>query len=208
MNVNPNDVRSLFESHYFLFAFLSSLGTLQIAVTNSEIRGLWVTPYRRVTRWLGFMCIVTSIIVFFGQPLFVDGPWAAGSVQADSSTREWGTASWDDLAGARNINDIHGGLDGVDQAIWFSLAVISAFVVSVVFGTISVKAGANSKEFSVDAKSCNSDGLTGLVHRSYFSNLPISIRQFHENLRNFWRDGVRSADRWSLIKIISGSSTE
>ena len=177
-------------------------------MTNSEIRGLWVTPYRRVTRWLGFMCIVTSIIVFFGQPLFVDGPWAAGSVQADSSTREWGTASWDDLAGARNINDIYGGLDGVDQGIWFSLAAISAFVVSVFFGVISVKAGANSKEFSVDAKSCNSDGLTGLVHRSYFSNLPISIRQFHENLRNFWRDGVRSADRWSLIKIISGSSTE
>ena len=208
MNINPNDVRSLFESHYFLFAFLSSLGTLQIAVTSSGICGLWLMPYRRVTRLLGFMCIVTAIIVFFGQPLFVDGPWAAGSVQSESSTREWGTASWDDLAGARNINDIYGGLDGVDQGIWFSLAAISAFVVSVVFGAISVKAGANSKEFSVDAKSHNSDGLTGLAHRSYFSNLPISIRQFHENFRNFWRDGVRSADRWSLIKIISGSSTE
>ena len=208
MNVNPNDVRSLFESHYFLFAFLSSLGTLQIAVTSSGIRGLWLTPYRRVTRWLGFICIFTAIIVFFGQPLFVDGPWAAGSVQSESSTREWGTASWDDLAGARNINDIHGGLDGVDQAIWFSLAVISAFVVSVVFGAISVKAGANSKEFGVDAKSHNNDGLTGLAYRSYFSNLPISIRNFYENSRNFWRDGVGSADRWSLIKIISGSSTE
>ena len=79
---------------------------------------------------------------------------------------------------------------------------------SVVFGTISVKAGANSKEFSVDAKSHNSDGFTGLAHRSYFSNLPISMRNFHENSRNFWSDGVRSADRWSLIKIISGSSTE
>ena len=208
MNLNPNDVRSLFESHYFLFTFLSSLGTLQIVVTSSGIRGLWLMPYRRVTRLLGFMCIVTAIIVFFGQPLFVDGPWAAGSVQSESSTREWGTASWDDLAGARNINDIHGGLDGVDQAIWFSLAVISAFVVSVVFGAISVKAGANSKEFSVDAKSHNSDGLTGLAHRSYFSNLPISMRNFHENSRDFWRDGVRSADRWSLTKIISGSSTE
>ena len=208
MSVNPSDVRSLFESHYFLFAFLSSLGTLQIAVTSSGIRGLWLTPYRRVTRWLGFMCIVTSIIVFFGQPLFVDGPWAAGSVQADSSTREWGTASWDELAGARNINDIHGGLDGVDQAIWFPLAAISAFVVSVIFGAISVKAGVNSKEFSVDEKSHNSYGLTGLVNRSYFSNLQISIRNFRKDARNFWRDGVRSADRWSLIKIISGSSTE
>jgi len=200
-------VRNLFESHYFLFAFLSSLGTLQIAVTSSGIRGLWLTPYRRVTRWLGFVCIITGVLVFFGQPLFIDGPWAAGSVQADSTMREWGTASWDELAGARNVNDIDGGLDGVVQAIWFSLAAISAFAVSVVFGALSVKA--NTKELRVDGKLDDDiDGLTGLVHRSYFSNLPISIRNFRLESRKFWRDGVRSADRWSLIKIISSSSTE
>ena len=107
-------------------------------MTSSGIRGLWLTPYRRFTRWLGFVCIITGIIVFFGQPLFVDGPWAAGSVQSESSTREWGAASWDDLAGARNINDIHGGLEGVDQGLWFSLAAISAFVESEVFGALSV----------------------------------------------------------------------
>ena len=206
MSVNPSDVRNLFESHYFLFAFLSSLGTLQIAVTSSGIRGLWLTPYRRVTRWLGFVCIITGVLVFFGQPLFIDGPWAAGSVQAESTTREWGTASWDELAGARNVNDIHGGLDGVVQAIWFSLAAISAFAVSVVFGALSVKA--DTKESRFDGKLDDIDGLTGLLHRSYFSNLPISIRNFRLESRKFWRDRVRSADRWSLIKIISGSSTE
>ena len=200
-------MRNLFESHYFLFAFLSSLGTLQIAVTSSGIRGLWLMPYRRATRWLGFVCIITGVLVFFGQPLFIDGPWAAGSVQADSTTREWGTASWDELAGARNVNDIHGGLDGVVQAIWFSLAAISAFAVSVVFGALSVKA--NTKELRVDGKlNDDIDGLTGLVHRSFFSNLPISMRNFRLESRKCWRDGVRSADRWSLIKIIFGSSTE
>ena len=199
-------MRNLFESHYFLFAFLSSLGTLQIAVTSSGIRGLWLMPYRRATRWLGFVCIITGVLVFFGQPLFIDGPWAAGSVQADSTTREWGTASWDELAGARNVNDIHGGLDGVVQAIWFSLAAISAFAVSVVFGALSVKA--DTKESRFDGKLDDIDGLTGLLHRSYFSNLPISIRNFRLESRKFWRDRVRSADRWSLIKIISGSSTE
>jgi len=204
LSVNPSDVRNLFESHYFLFAFLSSLGTLQIAVTGSGIRGLWLTPYRRVTRWLGFVCIITGVLFFFGQPLFVDGPWAAGSVQADSTTRAWGVASWDELAGARNVNDIHGGLDGVDQAIWFSLAAIFAFAVSVVFGALSIKA--ITKKLKVDPKSDDTDGLAGLVHRSYFSNLPISVRNFRLEARKFWRDGVRSADRWSLIKIISGSS--
>ncbi|GIT20082.1 MAG: hypothetical protein CM1200mP39_28880 [Dehalococcoidia bacterium] len=169
MSVNPSDVRNLFESHYFLFAFLSSLGTLQIAVTGSGIRALWLTPYRRVTRWLGFVCIITGVLFFFGQPLFVDGPWAAGSVQANSTTREWGLASWGELAGARNVNDIHGGLDGVDQAIWFSLAVIFSFAVSVVFGALSIKA--ITKGLKVDAKSDDTDGLAGLVHRSYFSNL-------------------------------------
>jgi hypothetical protein len=206
LSVNPSDVRNLFESHYFLFAFLSSLGTLQIAVTSSGIRGLWLTPYRRVTRWLGFVCIITGVLVFFGQPLFIDGPWAAGSVQAESTTREWGAASWDELAGARNVNDIHGGLDGVVQAICFSLAAISAFAVSVVFGALSVKADTKKSRF--DGKLDDIDGLTGLLHRSYFSNLPISIRNFRLESRKFWRDRVRSADRWSLIKIISGSSTE
>ena len=201
-------MRNLFESHYFLFAFLSSLGTLQIAVTSSGIRGLWLTPYRRVTRWLGFVCIITGVLVFFGQPLFIDGPWAAGSVQADSTIREWGTASWDELAGARNVNDIHGGLDGVVQAIWFPLAAISAFAVSVVFGALSVKTESISNHLRVDAKLDDTDGLTGLVHRSYFSNLPISARNFRLGARKFWSEGVRSADRWSLIKIISGSSTE
>ncbi|MEC9293156.1 MAG: hypothetical protein VYC65_02605 [Chloroflexota bacterium] len=206
MSVNPNDVRNLFESHYFLFAFLSSLGTLQIAVTSSGIRGLWLTPYCRVTRWLGIFCIIMGILIFFGQPLFVDGPWAEGSVQAESTTREWGIASWDELAGARNVNDIHGGLDGVDQAVWFSLAVISAFAVSVFVGALSVKA--DTKEIRVDAKGDVTDGLTGLGHRSYFSNLPISMRNFRLEVRKFWRDGVRSADRWSLIQLIFGGSTE
>ena len=206
MSVNPSDVRNLFENHYFLFAFLSSLGTLQIAVTGSGIRALWLTPYRRVTRWLGFVCIITGVLLFLGQPLFIDGPWAAGSVQADSTTRAWGVASWDELAGARNVNDIHGGLDGVDQALWFSLGAIFAFAVSVVFGALSIKVIA--KELTVDTKLDDIDGLAGLVHRSYFFNLPISVRNFRLEARKFWRDGVRSADRWSLIKIISGSSSQ
>ena len=67
---------------------------------------------------------------------------------------------------------------------------------------------ADTKKSRFDGKLDDIDGLTGLLHRSYFSNLPISIRNFRLESRKFWRDRVRSADRWSLIKIISGSSTE
>ena len=65
-----------------------------------------------------------------------------------------------------------------------------------------------TKKLKVDPKSDDTDGLAGLVHRSYFASLPISVRNFRLEARKFWRDGVRSADRWSLIKIISGGSNQ
>ena len=94
----------------------------------------------------------------------------------------------------------------MDQAIWFSLAAICALAISVVFGALSIKA--ITKNLRVDTKLDDIDGLDGLVHRSYFFNLPISVRNFRLEARKFWRDGVRSADRWSLIKIIFGSSDQ
>jgi hypothetical protein len=203
----------MFASHYFLFAFLASLGTLQIAVANSGIRGLWLTPHRQVTRWLGVTLILTGIVLFFVQPMWIEGPWAAGSVEADSVTREIGTASWDELPSARNVNDIHGGLDGTKQAIWFPLAAILAFIVSAIAGSVSLKilkAGENSLVAGSRSTPNNeeTDGLAGLVDRSYFANLPISFNSFRADIGKVWRSGIRSSDRWSFIRMISGRSSE
>jgi hypothetical protein len=209
VNTDPGVVRALFASHYFLFAFLASLGTLQIAFANAGTRGLWMTPHAGMTRLLGIALILTAIAVFFLQPMWTDGPWAAGSVEADSLTRDWGTASWDEVAGARNVNDIHGGLDGVKQAAWFSLATLLAFGVSAIAGTVTMKVIDFAEQQAGESSSPDeSDGLEGLVHRSYFSNLPRSFRNYRSDIGGLWRNGIRDADSWNLMKMFFGGSSK
>lgn len=209
MNTDPGVVRDLFAGHYFLFAFLTSLGTIQIAVSNAGTRGLWLTPNATLTRWLGIAFIITAIAIFFSQPLWVDGPWAAGSVEADSLTRDWGKASWEEVAGARNVNDIHGGLDGVKQTGWFSLAAVTAFAVSAIAGTLSIRILNTVQPKSGDDQDPDvPDGLAGLANRSYLSNQPESWRNFHDEFGELWRKGIREAESWSLIKSIWGRSSK
>ncbi len=206
MNIDLYTVRDLFAGHYFLFAFLASLGTIQITTANSGIRGLWLTPHAGVTRLLGVALILTGAVIFFTQPLWVEGPWAAGSVEADSTTRQWGTAAWHELAGARNVNDIHGGLDGIKQAIWFSLATLTAFATSAIGGAISLKIlavsvdGASEEEY---LSSYEDDGLEGLKRRSFLSNLPISYGNFRTDIPQVWNSIMEVADDWSVFKLFS-----
>ncbi len=213
MNTDPLAVRDVFASHYFLLAFLASLGTIQIAVTISGARGLWLTPRRTTTRWLGIALVVAGFLIFFAQPLWIDGPWAAGSVEADSVSRVWGQADWADLAGARNVNDIHGGLDGTRQAIWFPLASVLAFVVSAVVGALNLRVFARTRSSdpqpdSPGTSASDEGGITGLADRSYFSNLPVSLRIFRLEAGDVWRAGFASADRWSVFRLIFGRSPE
>ena len=208
MSTDFETVRDVFASHYFLFAFLASLGTLQIAVSNSGTRGLWLTPRRLVTRWLGVALILTGIAIFFLQPLWIEGPWAGGSVEADSISREWGQARWGELAAARNVNDIHGGLDGTKQAIWFPLAAILAFVVSAMIGALNIMIlNRGELDRSETRSSLNEDGLAGLEKHSYFATLPISLRKFRADIGGVWRTGLQAADRWSLFKMIFDRSS-
>lgn len=208
MSTDFETVRDVFASHYFLFAFLASLGTLQIAVANSGTRGLWLTPRCLVTRWLGVALILTGIAIFFLQPLWIEGPWAGGSVEADSISREWGQARWGELAAARNVNDIHGGLDGTKQAIWFPLAAILAFVVSAMIGALNIMIlNRGELDRSETRSSLNEDGLAGLEKHSYFATLPVSLRKFRADIGGVWRTGLQAADRWSLFKIIFDRSS-
>ena len=194
-------IQEMFGRHYFLFAFLASLGTMQISVTISGARGLWLTPHRTVTRGLGIALIVAGIFIFFAQPLWSEGPWGAGTVGAESVSREWGQADRAGLAGARNIVDFQGGLDGNDQAVLFPLAAVLAFAISALVGAL------NMRVFPSDERPANQpaehiDGIAGLAERSYFSNLPVSWRNLRSEVADVWRAGLGSADRWSMFKLM------
>ena len=183
---------------------------MQVSVTISGARGLWLTPYRILTRWLGIALIVTGFLVFFAQPLWIDGPWAAGSVEADSVSRGWGQADWADLGGARNVNVIHGGQDGTRQAIWFPLAAVLAFATSTLIGALNLRffPGATDNAGRSGPGVGDTGGFAGLAVRSYFANLPVSWRIFRSEVADIWRAGLASADRWSVFKVIFGRSQE
>ena len=50
---------SLMVRDYLILAFLVSLGGLQIAVSISGIRGLWILPNQLLTRALGILLIAS-----------------------------------------------------------------------------------------------------------------------------------------------------
>ncbi len=131
---------SLMVRDYLILAFLVSLGALQIAVSISGIRGLWLLPNQLLTRALGILLIGVGITTYILSPLWVEGPWAAGSVaDGTSAGREWGTATINEVSAARNINDIHGGMAGTAYAIVFLLAAVLATTFAAILGTLNVR---------------------------------------------------------------------
>ncbi len=175
----------LLTRHYLILALAVSVGVLQIAASVSGLRGLWLVDSRRGTRWLGVLIVIAAVALFVLAPVRVEGPWAAGSVEADSSTRQWGRASWSELAGAYNINDADGGLSGSGQALWFPAGVVAALALTLAGGTVRSlvrRAGARGKQRGRDGP----DGLDGLAACTYPSVLRRSFALFAAS----WRDDL------------------
>lgn len=204
---DPSDVQALFALHYFYFALLATLGALQVAVSVGGYRSLWLAPHRLTTRIAGVALIIAGAALFFLMPLWVDGPWAAGSVEADSSTRLWGKADWGDLGAARNVNDVDGGLSGTGQATWFPLSALIAVCVSIAAGT------ANRKLFpalmtsilpgvETTPDSGDEDGIALLRSRSYLEALSTSWRRFKAEIPGDAAALLAHADRWSISVLV------
>ncbi len=197
MTPDPADVQALFGRHYFYFAALATLGALQIAVSIGGYRGMWLLPGRLLTRYFGVLLIIGGAALFFMLPLWIDGPWAAGSVEADSSTRLWGKADWGDLGAARNVNDVDGGLSGTGQATWFPLSALIAAIVSVGAGALNRRLfpARMTPEQSVSA---DADGIELMTSESYATALARSWKRFRRDLPSDAMDLLRKADRWSI----------
>ena len=194
MSPDPSDVYAVFSRHYFYFAMLATLGTLQVAVSIGGFRGMWLFPSRMLTRFTGIALICAGIALFFLLPLWTDGPWAAGSVEADSATRQWGKADWSDLGAARNVNDIDGGLSGTGQATWFPLSALIAVVVSLTVGTINMRLFSRSDR----ASASDADGIELLSDSSYISALKQSWQRYHSEFKSNSQELLARADSWSI----------
>ena len=161
-------------------AFLVVLGALQIAVSIPGIRGMMILPGRVSTRLLGGVLIVLGVVVFYLMPLWIDGPWAAGSVESDSTQREWGKAAWSDLGAARNVNDVDGGMSGTDHARWFPIAMALAMIVSLAGGTVMLRLFPPSKSPAANGQQT---GLEGLSARPFLSSLKTSFADLRATIK-------------------------
>ncbi len=166
---------------YLVMAFLVVLGALQIAVSISGVRGMMLLPGRLPARFMGGGLIVAGIAIFYLMPLWVDGPWAAGSVGSDSTHREWGRAAWSDLGSARNINDVDGGLSGTDHARWFPIAMALALVTCLAGGTVMLWLFPAARR---PAASEPIDGLAGLSTRPYIPALTTSLPDLRASIKD------------------------
>ena len=193
---------------YLLLAFLVSLGSLQIAVSISGIRGLWLVPNCNLTRFAGFLLIAFAISYYIFSPLWIDGPWAAGSVVDGTSTgRVWGTATLDEISAARNVNDVHGGMAGTAYAVFFVLSAVLATLFAAAVGALNVRIFRNSSSpsFKSGSGGCDDepvDGLEALKQTDAFSTLTRSLRNLRRTGAADAREHMRSAHRWSIPSLI------
>ena len=197
---------------YLVLAFLVSLGALQISVSISGIRGLWVLPHRNLTRAFGILLIILGLGYYLLSPLWIEGPWAAGSVvDGTSENRIWGTASIDEISGARNLNDIHGGMAGTAYAVFFVLSAVLATLFATAIGTINNRLFPSPSRSEGDAWSeaitqgvlePTGDGLDILKTTSPLTAFKSSLHNLRDTGANDIHNQFQSAHRWSIPSLI------
>ncbi len=181
---------------YVVLAFLVSLGALQITTSISEIRGLWLLPNKNLTRALGILLIILGLGYYLLSPLWLEGPWAAGSVvDGTSENRACGTASLDEISGARNLNDIHGGMAGTAYAVYF---IFSAVLATIIAAAI---AGIRQRYLGPKTLSSSADGLDALKQTDPLSTLSVSLSNLHRGIALDIERMMQATHRWSIPAI-------
>ena len=153
--------------------FLMCLGVLQISVTRSGIKGLWLTKSGFVNRCLAVILIVIGPTYFFVQPIFGFDISCFGNGVIGCFSK---TLNMDEIGFARNINEFDGGIAGAQQAIWFSLAALLSICVSAVSGAFVT--GLHSSKLNNEAY-----GLAMLSYSSYITTLNRSVKFVWKNCK-------------------------
>ena len=196
---------------YLILAFLVSLGSLQIAVTISGIRGLWLLPNRILTRYLGILIVVVGLAYYIFSPLWIEGPWAAGSViDGTSENRQWGTAAFSEISGTRNLNDIHGGMAGTAYAVYFVVSAVLATLFAAIIGAINIRLSPSPSRSEGDAWSEaitqgmpeSTDGLDILKNNDPITTFKSSLSNLRQTGKADIRHEMHSTHRWSIPSMI------
>ena len=186
---------------YVILAFLVSLGSLQLATSISEIRGLWLIPHKQTTRVIGFALIALGLAYYIFGPLYLEGPWATGSViDGTSENRAWGTASLNEISGARNLNDIHGGMAGTAYAVYFVFsAVLATIIAAAIAGIRHRYLGPHSANTTAHT---SADGLDALKHTDPLTTFTTSLANLRRGLPLDLEHMMQGTHRWSIPAIL------
>ncbi len=184
---------------YVVLSVLVNLGFLQIAASISGLQGLWLVPNQSAVRILGLALIVAGVSWYLLSPLWVEGPWAAGTViDGTSEHRGYGTARMTELSGARNLNDIHGGMAGTAYAGYFFASAVMAYIATAFVGLVIMR-------FVGDAtrRSNAADGLEALRSTDAFAGLVVSLRSLRAEGVEEFRTAFDRAPNWSLPSLVA-----
>ena len=158
--------------------FLMCLGVLQISVSRSGIKGLWLTKSGFVNRCLGVILIVLGPIYFFVLPIFTFDFSCFGNAVISCFSK---TMSTDEIGFVRNINDFDGGLAGAQQAFWFSLAALLSICVSAVSGAFVTR-------FYSSKLNDETYGLAMLSYSSYLATFNKSVKFLWKSFKTNFSD--------------------
>jgi len=154
------------------------LGVLQISVSRSGIKGLWLTKSGFVNRCLGVILIVLGPIYFFVLPIFTFDFSCFGNAVISCFSK---TMSTDEIGFVRNINDFDGGLAGAQQAFWFSLAALLSICVSAVSGAFVTR-------FYSSKLNDETYGLAMLSYSSYLATFNKSVKFLWKSFKTNFSD--------------------
>ena len=158
--------------------FLMCLGVLQISVSRSGIKGLWLTKSGFVNRCLGVILIVLGPIYFFVLPIFTFDFSCFGNAVISCFSK---TMSMDEIGFVRNVNDLDGGLAGAQQAFWFSLAALLSICVSAVSGAFVTR-------FYSSNLNDETYGLAMLSYSSYLATFIKSVKFLWKSFKTNFSD--------------------
>ena len=188
--------------HYLVLVFMLSLGALQVGASLGGLRGLWLLPAKHWNMALAIALGIAGIALFVLLPIWTAGPWASGTVvDGTSEGRSWGRAGFEELSRARNLNDIHGGLNGGDYGAWFPLTALGAVGFSVVVGAVKLRFGG---KLEVDSESGRGgDGFDELTRTDWFTAARNSWRALRRTVWLDMRSLLRETPRWTIPKLIA-----